>query len=355
MSEPPPPPPPEGHVGVYAGAPAPAAASWWDRTKADLATKAKEASDKAALVAKEASEKAVEATRSQVAALDAKFEVSGTVERWSGVAKARATQATPEERQRWCDMAATTLGAVAVVGGAKTRAAAALATAGATAHRAHAAPSAGATSSSSTGAARSSSAEPSDLIECVEVEALVDAGQPQLVEYNGTQYTVTVPAGVKRGETFVCELPLTPSAPAKPAVARAEPAVPEAVPVGLPVGGPAPGAAAGGGVPMGLPVTGSGAGGAPQPAQQASQPAQSEARNPWGALSSAVATVSTVAAAARATSQLASDLGITPQQAAKAAQSGVKLARDMGITPEEALRAGAAGARVLGATRQPPQ
>ena len=98
----------------------------------------------------------------QVAALDAKFEVSGTVERWSGVAKARATQATPEERQRWCDMAATTLGAVAVVGGAKTRAAAALATAGATAHRAHAAPSAGAASSSSTGAARSSSAEPSD-------------------------------------------------------------------------------------------------------------------------------------------------------------------------------------------------
>ena len=68
--------------------------------QADLATKAKEASDKAALVAKEASEKAVEATRSQVAALDAKFEVSGTVERWSGVAKARATQATPEERQR---------------------------------------------------------------------------------------------------------------------------------------------------------------------------------------------------------------------------------------------------------------
>jgi hypothetical protein len=227
---------------------------------------------------------------------------------------------SPEERQKWADGASTVLSVAAAAGGTKTRATAAVVSASAAAHRSRCSGQAPVSEpapgpSAPVGTPAPLDAPPETVL--VTVEAVADAGQPMVVEYEGAEYQVSVPAGVARGQPFVSELPR-----------RTAPAVAVGIPLNEPPAQQPP---------------------APPPAQQPQQPPQPQATlfgpsppGAWSSLSSAVNTASQMAAAANEANQAAKALGITPQRAAQAA-------KELGITPEAALRAGVAGAKALNA------
>ena len=176
----------------------------------------------------------------------------------------------------------------------------------------------------------------------LEVLASVPAGYKMLVHVDGLgDFQVTVPAGVRVGEsfTFEAEAPID----KQPSGAPIEP-----VPMGLPVqtepqvpmGLPVPMAAQP--VPMGAPVTSA----APVPSASRSGAVSGAAALPAQLGVASPGVVSSVGTALAAMS-LARELGVTPQNAWVAAHQGARLAKDLGVTPSAAASAGIAAMNLL--------
>ena len=342
---------------------------------------------------------------------------------------------TPEQRERWAAGAVSVLSIASAVGGKKTKTAAAFAGATATAIGKLAidaeipagtpAPRAAAYGECADVPAASAAGQPPDVSDASEelrevlvldIVATVGAGSDMCVHvegagdyevrsddgmrradrnpsqcallslpltvHNAPTAQVTVPAGVRPGETFSFEIeapvntPMTSEAvplglPAHDASASGGMAFEPAVPLGL---------AAYDHVPMGLPVEaasiarGSHAAAAPLPpppplppmasrpsnapasmnvnaASSRAHPSSSYAPCPSSSMGELASMASTVSAA----SSLARELGVTPQQALSASKQGAQLAKDLGVTPQQALNAGKQGvqlAKDLGVTKE---
>ena len=168
----------------------------------------------------------------------------------------------------------------------------------------------------------------------LEVLASVPAGYKMLAHVDGLgDFQVTVPAGVRVGEsfTFEAEAPIDKQPSGAPI---------ESVPMGLPVQTEPQ-------VPMGIPV--------PMAAQPVPMGAPVASAAPVASRSGAAAAmalpaqlgVASSVGTALAAMSLARELGVTPQGAWVAANQGAQLAKDLGVTPSAAASAGIAAMNLL--------
>jgi len=348
---PPPPPPPEGHVGIYQRTePTTASSSVGDFSKMLFSlAKAKVAEVDAKYDLSTAAAAAAAAAATSVAAATSAAAATAVCKAQAAVSAVatRLDSMTPQEREKLAARAVVTAHVLQVVGGPKTRAAVcAAATLAAVSTQVSNSNSSGSgtaaappSATTAAGGAPPGFSDSSGLTEIylLEVLASVPAGHKMLVHVDGLgDFQVTVPAGVRVGEsfTFEAEAPID----KQPSGAPIEP-----VPMGLPVqtepqvpmGLPVPMAAQP--VPMGAPVTSA----APVPSAS-----RSGAVSGAAALPAQLGVVPSVGTALAAMS-LARELGVTPQNAWVAAHQGARLAKDLGVTPSAAASAGIAAMNLL--------
>ena len=371
MPPPPPPPPPEGHVGIYHSTEPTTASSSSSSIYDSWRQSSGRIEGREGYQLGDFSKMLFSIAKAKVAEVDAKYDLStaaaaaaaaaatsvaaaSSAAAAAAVCKAQAAVSavatridsmSPQEREKLATGAVITAHVLQVVGGPKTRAAvcsaatlAAVSTQVSNSSGSGPAATAAAPPSATTaaGVAPPGFSDSSGLTELflLEVLASVPAGHSMLVHVDGLgDFQVTVPAGVRVGEsfTFEAEAPIDKQPSGAPI---------ESVPMGLPVqtepqvpmGIPVPMAAQP--VPMGAPVASA--------APVASRAAAAAAL----ALPAQLGVASSVGTALAAMS-LARELGVTPQGAWVAANQGAQLAKDLGVTPSAAASAGIAAMNLL--------
>ena len=372
----PPPPPPEGHVGIYHSTEPTTASSSSSSIYDSWRQSSGRIEGREGYQLGDFSKMLFSIAKAKVAEVDAKYDLStaaaaaaaaaatsvaaaSSAAAAAAVCKAQAAVSavatridsmSPQEREKLATGAVVTAHVLQVVGGPKTRAAvcaaATLAAVSTQVSGSGPAATAAAPPSATTaaGVAPPGFSDSSGLTELflLEVLASVPAGHSMLVHVDGLgDFQVTVPAGVRVGEsfTFEAEAPIDKQPSGAPI---------ESVPMGLPVqtepqvpmGLPVPMAAQP--VPMGAPVTSA----APVPSASRSGAVSGAAALPAQLGVASPGVVSSVGTALAAMS-LARELGVTPQEAWVAANHGARLAKDLGVTPSAAASAGIAAMNLL--------
>ena len=360
------PPPPEGHVGIYHSTEPTTASSSSSSIYDSWRQSSGRIEGREGYQLGDFSKMLFSIAKAKVAEVDAKYDLStaaaaaaaaaatsvaaaSSAAAAAAVCKAQAAVSavatridsmSPQEREKLATGAVVTAHVLQVVGGPKTRAAVCAAATLAAVSTQVSGPAATAaappSATTAAGVAPPGFSDSSGLTELflLEVLASVPAGHSMLVHVDGLgDFQVTVPAGVRVGEsfTFEAEAPIDKQPSGAPI---------ESVPMGLPVqtepqvpmGIPVPMAAQP--VPMGAPV----ASAAPVASRSAAAAAM--------ALPAQLGVASSVGTALAAMS-LARELGVTPQGAWVAANQGAQLAKDLGVTPSAAASAGIAAMNLL--------